>query len=69
MSLDYKSILDASHTPEYSWEISVNSSASEPDKRLPGCFASWPGYPHGAAVSEHDEENEMKSQPTKLTVA
>lgn len=51
MSLDCKSILDASHTPEYSWEISVNTSAREPDKGLPRCFASWPGYPHGAAVS------------------
>jgi len=49
-SPDCKSTLDASHTPEYSWEISVNSPAREPDQGLPRCFASWPRYPHRAAV-------------------
>lgn len=57
MILDCKSILDASHMPEYSWEISVKSSAREHDEGLPRCFASWPEHPHEAAVREHDEDN------------
>lgn len=68
-SSDCKSILDAFHTSVFSWGIGVNISAREPDKGLPRCFASWLGYPHGAAVSERDEENSMKIQPINLTVA
>lgn len=68
VSLDCRSVLDASHSPEYSWKISVNSSAGSTTERCPDTLHPGPGI-HTGLLGASQQENELKPQPPNLTAA